>query len=51
MGQAAEGGGGGWTPIHFGMYNIQKGWNGGLELVIRVMGQANMDIGIFSKLN
>ena len=25
-----------------GGYNIQNGWNGGFELVIRVMGQANI---------
>ena len=34
-------------PIIFGTYNIRNGRNGGLELALRGMSQANMDLGIF----
>ena len=47
-------GGGGWynrqgvvRPIHFRTYNIQNGWNGGLESTLRGTSQANMDLGVF----
>ena len=33
--------------IIFGTYNIQSGRNGGLELALMWMAQANMDLGIF----
>ena len=36
-------------PIRFGTYNIQNGRNEGLELVLRGMSQANMDLGIFQE--
>ena len=35
--------------IRFGTYNIRNGRNGGLELVLQGMAQANMDLGIFQK--
>ena len=35
------------VPIRFGTYNIRNGCNGGLELALRGMDQANMDLGIF----
>ena len=35
------------VPIRFGTYNIRNGRNGGLELALRVIAQANMDLGIF----
>ena len=35
--------------IRFGTNNIRNGRNGGLELGLRVMSQANMDLGIFQK--
>ena len=33
-------------PNRFGTYNIQNGQNGGLESALRVMSQANMDLGV-----
>ena len=50
-GQTAEGGGGGEMPTRFRTYNIQNGRNVGLELALRVMGQANMDVGVFQETN
>ena len=38
---------GGRTPIRFRTYNIRNGWNGGLDAALRVMGQANVDVGVF----
>ena len=35
--------------IRFGTYNIRNGRNGGLELALRGMSQANMDLGIFQE--
>ena len=35
--------------IHFGMYNTQNGWNGGLESALRGMSQANMELGVFQE--
>ena len=35
--------------IRFGTYNIHNGRNGGLDLEIRGMSQANMDLGIFQE--
>ena len=35
------------VPIRFGAYNIRNERNGGLELALRGMSQANMDLGIF----
>ena len=35
------------APIRFGTYNICNGRNGGLELALRGMSHANMDLGIF----
>ena len=35
--------------IRFGTYNICNSRNGGLESVLRVMSQANMDLGIFQE--
>ena len=35
--------------IRFGTYKICNGRNGGLESVLRVMSQANMDLGIFQE--
>ena len=43
-------GGRGQNPICFGDYNIQNGRNGGLELVLRRMGQINMDVGVFQEI-
>ena len=37
------------VPIRFGTYNIRNGHNGGLELALRGMAQANMDLGIFQE--
>ena len=36
-------------PIRFGTYNIRNGRNRGLELALREMSQANMDLGIFQE--
>ena len=36
-------------PIRSGTYNIRNGRNGGLELALRGMSQANMDLGIFQE--
>ena len=36
-------------PSRSGTYNIYNGRNGGLELVLRGMSQANMDLGIFQE--
>ena len=36
-------------PIRFGTYNIRNGRNGGLELALRGMAQANMDLDIFQE--
>ena len=36
-------------PIRFGTSNIRNGRNGGLELALRGMSQANMYLGIFQK--
>ena len=36
-------------PIKFGTYNIRNGRNGGLEAVLRVMAQANIDLGVFQE--
>ena len=36
-------------PISFGTYNIRNGRNGGLELALRGMAQAIMDLGIFQE--
>ena len=36
-------------PIRFGTYNIPNGHNGGLELALWGMAQANMDLGIFQE--
>ena len=36
-------------PIRFGNYNILNGRNGGLESAVRVVSQANMDLGIFQE--
>ena len=35
--------------MRFGTYNIRNGRNGGLELALRGMPQANMDQGIFQE--
>ena len=40
---------GGRVPIRFGTYNICNGRNGGLELALRGMTQANIDLGIFQE--
>ena len=37
------------VPIRFGTYNIRNRRNGGLELALRGMSQANMDLGIFQE--
>ena len=37
--------------ISFGTYNIRNGLIGGLELALRGMFQANMDLGIFQENN
>ena len=34
------------VPIKFGTYNIRNGRNGGLEVALRGMEQANLDMGI-----
>ena len=36
-------------PIRFGTYNIRNGRKGGLELALRGMSQANMDLGILQE--
>ena len=36
-------------PIKFGTYNIRNGRNGGLEAELRVMYQANLDMGILQE--
>ena len=46
-GQTIYGGGGGRALIRFGTYNIRNGWNGDLELALRGMIQANVDVGVF----
>ena len=47
MGQAVDRGERGWNPIRFGTYNIRNGQNGGLESVLRGVGQENVDVGVF----
>ena len=47
MGQSVEGGGGLWTPIYLGTYNIRNRWNGNLELALRGVGQSNLDVAVF----
>ena len=42
---------GGGTPILFGTYNIWNRQNSGLELLLRGMGQANMDVRLFQETN
>ena len=37
------------VPIRFGNYNICNGRDGGLELALRGMSQANMNLGIFQE--
>ena len=37
------------VPSRFGTYNIRNGRNGGLEAALRVMSQANMDLGILQE--
>ena len=37
--------------IHFGMNNIQNGRNKRLESLLRVMSQANADLGVFQETN
>ena len=37
------------VPIKFGTYNIRNGRNGGLESALRVMAQANIDLGVFQE--
>ena len=36
-------------PIKFGTYNIRNGRNGGLESALRVVAQANIDLGVFQE--
>ena len=36
-------------PIKFATYNIRNGRNGGLEAALRVMEQANLDMGILQE--
>ena len=36
-------------PIRFGTYKICNGRNGGLELALREMSQAYMDLGVFKE--
>ena len=38
-------------PIRFGTYNISNGRNRGLDLALRGMSQANMELGIFQEKN
>ena len=40
----------GTVPIRLGSYNIRKGRNGGLEVALWGMSQANMDLGIFQEI-
>ena len=35
--------------IKFGTYNIRNGRNGGLELALQGMAQANIDLGVFQE--
>ena len=37
------------APIRFDTYNIYNGRNGRLELALRGISQANLDLGIFKK--
>ena len=37
------------VPIKFGTYNIKNGRNGGLELALQGMAQANIDLGVFQE--
>ena len=37
------------VPIKFGTYNIRNGRNGGLELALRGMAQANIYLGVFQE--
>ena len=37
------------VPIRFGTYNIRNGRNGGLDVALRGMSQANMDLGILQE--
>ena len=37
------------VPIRFGTYNIRNGQKGGLEMALRGMSQANMDLGILQE--
>ena len=39
----------GTVPIRFGTYNIRNGQKGGLEMALRGMSQANMDLGILQE--
>ena len=47
MGQAVGGGGEGPMTIRFGTYNIRNGRNGSLDLALRGICKANMDVGVF----
>ena len=37
--------------INIGRYNIRNGRNGGIELVLRAIVQANMELGILFEMN
>ena len=37
------------VPIRFGTYNIRNGQKGGLDMALRGMSQANMDLGILQE--
>ena len=37
------------VPIRFSTYNIRNGQKGGLEMALRGMSQANMDLGILQE--
>ena len=37
------------VPIRFGIYKIRNGRNGGLEMALRGMSQANTDLGILQE--
>ena len=42
-------GGDGKIVIFFGTYNIRSGRNCGIKYVLRVMSQANLDMGVFQE--
>ena len=48
-GERGEGGDETWMPIWFGSYNIPNSRNGGLDLALRGVVHANLDMGVLQE--